>query len=150
MKNLFDSSTVEETRRRIAALTPESPRQWGKMTPAQAVAHCSIAVEWAVGDTIPPRRIVLGILGRIIKPKVFGDDQPIRRNSPTDKTLVVTGDQDLEEQRQRLIALIDRFSAGGPKGCTTNPHCFFGPLTPEEWAILMYKHVDHHLRQFGA
>ena len=46
--------------------------------------------------------------------------------------------------------LIDRFAAAGPKGCTTHPHSFFGPLTPDEWAILMYKHLDHHLRQFGV
>jgi hypothetical protein len=46
--------------------------------------------------------------------------------------------------------LIDRFAAAGPQGCTTHPHAFFGSLTPDEWAILMYKHLDHHLRQFGA
>jgi transposase InsO family protein len=46
--------------------------------------------------------------------------------------------------------VIDRFVAAGPKSCTTHPHSFFGPLTPEEWAILMYKHLDHHLRQFGV
>lgn len=44
----------------------------------------------------------------------------------------------------------DRFAAAGPKGCTTHPHTFFGRLTPEEWATLMYKHLDHHLRQFGV
>jgi hypothetical protein len=49
-----------------------------------------------------------------------------------------------------LYGVIDRFVAAGPKGCTTHPHSFFGPLTPQEWAILMYKHVDHHLRQFGV
>jgi LPS sulfotransferase NodH len=46
--------------------------------------------------------------------------------------------------------MIDRFVAAGPKGCTTHPHSFFGRLTAEEWAILMYKHLDHHLRQFGV
>jgi len=50
----------------------------------------------------------------------------------------------------RLAGLIDRFAAGGPAGCTQHPHSFFGPLTPDEWAILMYKHLDHHLRQFGV
>ncbi len=53
-------------------------------------------------------------------------------------------------EQHRLSALIDRFAAAGPAGCTTHPHTFFGPLTPQEWAALMYKHLDHHLRQFGA
>jgi hypothetical protein len=56
----------------------------------------------------------------------------------------------MEAERSRLRGLIDRFAAAGPSGCTTHPHTFFGPLTPDEWAELMYKHVDHHLRQFGA
>jgi hypothetical protein len=46
--------------------------------------------------------------------------------------------------------LIDRFTAAGPTGCTTSPHSFFGRLTPEQWAILTFKHLDHHLRQFGV
>jgi hypothetical protein len=50
----------------------------------------------------------------------------------------------------RRASLIDRFVSGGPSACTNHPHPFFGPLTPAEWAILMYKHLDHHLRQFGV
>jgi LPS sulfotransferase NodH len=46
--------------------------------------------------------------------------------------------------------LIDRFASGGPAGCAQHPHSFFGPLTPAEWAELNYKHLDHHLRQFGV
>ena len=53
-------------------------------------------------------------------------------------------------ERDRLNTLIDRFSTAGPEGCTRTPHCFFGDLTPDEWAIGMYKHLDHHLRQFNS
>jgi len=150
MKNLFEAATVEELKERVTRLTPESERQWGKMNPAQAVAHCSRAMEWAVGDTLPPRMFVGRIMGRIVKPMALKDDEPMRRNSPTAKTLVVAGERDLEIERERLRRLIDRFAAGGPKGCTTHPHSFFGKLTPDEWAILQYKHLDHHLRQFGV
>jgi len=59
-------------------------------------------------------------------------------------------ERDLKAERERLRGLIERFVAGGRAGCTTHPHSFFGKLTPEEWAILMYKHLDHHLRQFGV
>ncbi len=62
----------------------------------------------------------------------------------------MTGERDLEAERRRLCGLIEGFVAAGPAGCTTHPHSFFGRLTPEEWAILQYKHLDHHLRQFGA
>jgi hypothetical protein len=74
----------------------------------------------------------------------------MRRNSPTTKDLVVRDERDLDRERERLCGLIDRFAAAGPKGCTTHPRSFFGRLTPEEWAALTCKHLDHHLRQFGV
>jgi hypothetical protein len=89
-------------------------------------------------------------MGLIVKPMALGSDEPMRRNSPTMKELVVQDARDLGTERQRLRELIDRFAAAGPAGCTTHPHSFFGRLTPQEWAILMHKHLDHHLRQFGA
>jgi hypothetical protein len=150
MKNLYDAANAEELKTRVAQLRPDNERQWGKMNPAQALAHCSKGLEWAVGDTIPPRMLLGRIMGRMVKPKVVGNDQPMRRNSPTVKDLVVQDERDLRTERDRLRGLIDRFAAAGPEGCTTHPHSFFGRLTPQEWATLMYKHLDHHLRQFGA
>ena len=150
MKNLFEPTRAEEVKARLAQLRPDSARQWGKMSPAQALAHCSTAMEWAVGDRLAPRMFLGRILGGMIKPKVVGNDEPMRRNSPTVPTLVVADERDLAKERERLRGLIDRFAAGGPAGCTKHPHSFFGRLTPEEWAILMYKHLDHHLRQFGV
>jgi hypothetical protein len=150
MKNLFEAGRAEEVKQRIAKMKPESARQWGKMSPAQALEHCSRGVEMALGDKTPPRVLIGRLLGWIVKPKLMGNDEPLRRNSPTAKELVVKDERDLLTERARLCGLIDRFAAGGPAGCTAHPHAFFGPLTPDEWAILMYKHLDHHLRQFGV
>jgi Protein of unknown function (DUF1569) len=150
MKNLYEAERVKEVKERLSHLSSNSVRQWGKMSSAQALAHCAVGMEWAVGDRIPSRMFLGRIIGRMMKRVVLGNDKPMRRNSPTVKELVVQDDRDLERERERLYGLIDRFAAGGPKGCTTNPHSFFGRLTPEEWATLTYKHLDHHLRQFGV
>jgi hypothetical protein len=150
MKNLYEASTAKEIKDRISRLGPTNTRQWGKMTAPQAMAHCSIGMEWAVGDTNPPRMFIGRIFGPIAKSGLLKDEKPLRRNTPTAKSLVITGERDLAKECQRLTALIERFSSAGPQGCTKHPHTFFGPLTPDEWARLMYKHVDHHLRQFGA
>jgi Protein of unknown function (DUF1569) len=150
MNNLFEAARVEEVKERMAQLRPDSERLWGKMNAAQALAHCSRAIEWAVGDRVPPRMLLGRIIGRMVKPMVLGNDEPMRRNSPTVKDLVVQDERDLGMERERLCGLIDRFAAAGPVGCTTHPHSFFGRLTPDEWATLMYKHLDHHLRQFGV
>jgi hypothetical protein len=150
MRNLFDAARVEEVKQRITQLRPDSERQWGMMNAPQMVAHCSAGLELALGDRLPPQLFFGRIMGWLIKPLVLGNDKPMRRNSPTVEGLVVTDDRDLETERERLCGLIDRFAAVGPMGCTTHPHSFFGRLTPKEWAILMYKHLDHHLRQFGV
>jgi len=150
MKNLYQAADANEIEKRIALLTPESPRQWGKMNAAQAVAHCAASMEWAVGDRVPPRMFFPSLMGHLIKPLVFGNDKPFRRNTPTSPDLLVPDQRDLDAERRRLVGLIDRFTAAGPAGCTTNRHSFFGRMTPEQWAILMYKHLDHHLRQFGV
>jgi Protein of unknown function (DUF1569) len=150
MKNLFETERLIEVKERVALLRPESPRQWGKMNAAQMVAHCTAGMEMALGDRKLPRVLIGRLIGGIIKPKVFGDDEPMRRNSPTMKELVMQDERDLDKERVRLLELIDRFAAAGPAGCTDHPHSFFGRLTPGEWAILTYKHLDHHLRQFGV
>lgn len=150
MKSLFETTTANEVKERVGRLGPASVRQWGKMNAAQAMAHCATTMEWAVGDRNEPRMFIGRILGPLVKSKVLKDEAPMGRNAPTAKSLVVADERDLAKERQRLCALIDRFSSGGPQGCTKHPHSFFGPLTPDEWARLMYKHLDHHLRQFGA
>jgi len=150
MKNLFEPATAKEVKERITKLGPISERQWGKMTAAQAVAHCSAAMEWAVGDRVEPRMFVGRIVGPLVKSQLLKDERPMGRNAPTAKSLVVRDERDLGKERERLCALIERFATGGPQCCTKHPHTFFGRMTPEEWATLMYKHVDHHLRQFGV
>ena len=150
MKTLFEPAVVEEVKSRLGTVHLDSPRQWGKMNVAQAVAHCANSMEMAVGDLRPPRVMIGRILGPLIRRVALGNERPMERNSPTAPELRISDERDLDAERARLLALIDRFSAGGAAQCTTHPHAFFGRLTPEQWAELMYKHLDHHLRQFGA
>jgi hypothetical protein len=149
-EDLFDTETHQEMRRRILALTPESPRQWGKMSSAQMLTHCARGVQMATGELKVPRVFIGRILGPIIKPMALKEGEPMRRNSPTVPALLVTESCEFESERQRLVAELDGFAAAGPGGCSTHPHPFFGSLTPAQWSTLVHKHLDHHLRQFSA
>jgi Protein of unknown function (DUF1569) len=152
MKDLFDPSLAEDTKQRIMRLHPESERQWGQLTLPQTLAHCTSGLQMAMG-TVSPKRVSFpaNVLGRLIKPLVFKDDKPIRRNAPSAPELFSDPAQcDFERERAQLIAAIDSFATTGAAGCSQHPHPFFGPLNSQQWAILMYKHLDHHLRQFGA
>ena len=151
MKNMFEAATITEVKTRLGKLAPQSERQWGKMTAPQMLAHCAISVQWATGEVLPEKGpLPMRMLGRLVKPIVFRNDDPIRKNTPTAKSLMISDERDFGQERERLLELIDEFAAGGVAGCTKHPHGFFGKMTPEEWAILMYKHLDHHLRQFGV
>ena len=150
MKNLFEPARATELTQRLETVRPDSPRLWGTMTAPQAVAHCAIALEWAVGDRRAPRMFIGRLIGGLVKKKALGNDEPLRKNTPTAPEIKIADARDLAIERARLRKLIERFSQAGPTGCTAHPHTFFGKLTPDEWAVLMYKHIDHHLRQFGA
>ena len=151
MKNLFDATVANEVKTRLGQLESQSKRLWGTMTAAQMLAHCSVSMQWAVGEVAPEKGpLPARLMGRLVKPMVFRNDDPMRKNSPTARGLVVADDRDFDKERERLSGLIDQFAAGGAAGCTREAHSFFGRMTPEEWAILTYKHLDHHLRQFGV
>jgi len=148
LKNLFDVSATDEVVSRIDRLQASTPRQWGKMDAAQMMAHCSAALDMASGKFVASR----SLLGRIIGPRlrhILTDDKPMKHNNATAKELTV-GTCDFAREHQRLKECVRQFRQGGEAGCTEHPHPFFGPLTPLEWATGMYKHLDHHLRQFGV
>ena len=92
----------------------------------------------------------MGILfGKIAKKQILSD-KPFSRNSPTDKHFIVADQRNFEEEKKALIALVQRFAKSGPAGLTKDAHPFFGAMTTEEWDKLMWKHLDHHLQQFGV
>ena len=150
MKSLFEPAEVNEITDRMARLRSDSEPQWGKMNVAQMLAHCSAAIGMAEGKVTPPRILLGRVLGPLAKKSLIGNGEPMHRNSMTEKSVLVTDERDFKVERQRLRESIDHFASGGPGICTKHPHFFFGPLTPVEWAVLMYQHLDHHLRQFGV
>ncbi len=84
-----------------------------------------------------------------IRSSVLGE-KPFSRSSPTDPSFVVKDDHDFVAERQGLLDLIDRFVARGSDAAGNATHSFFGRLSGKEWGELMYKHIDHHLQQFGV
>ncbi|MEK6373430.1 MAG: DUF1569 domain-containing protein [Acidobacteriota bacterium] len=149
MKSLFVPADRESLLQRIQALEPDTARQWGKMNPAQMLCHCSRALETGTGDRPMKQKLVGKILMPFFRSSILGE-KPFSKNSPTDPTFVVSDEREFAAERARLTGLIDRFVANGAAQAGTQTHAFFGKMTGEEWGELMYKHIDHHLRQFGG
>jgi hypothetical protein len=149
MKTLFDQPDRDSIRQRLGALHASSERKWGKMNAAQMLTHCARALETGTGDR-PMKQAFLGkILTPFIRSSILGE-KPFGRNSPTDPSFVVADERDFAIERQKLLDLIDRLVERGPGNASKQTHSFFGKLSGQEWGELMYKHIDHHLQQFGA
>jgi hypothetical protein len=149
MKNLYDPAVAVEVKQRLARLGPDSERLWGEMTVAQALAHTAMAMENALGDTTLPRHPLGRFIGGWAKRRLIVKGKPMGRGEPTHPSVIVKDERNFKVERQRLERAIDRFTSG-PAACTRQPHFFFGPMTPTEWATFMYVHLDHHLRQFNV
>ena len=149
MKSLFEPEAVAEVMSRLDALAPDAPRGWGKMNVGQMLAHCSAALEMAMGRINPPRALIGRLIGPFFR-SLYTNDKPFTKGSPTDAALVMSDEKDFAKERDRLKGLVREFAACGEPKVTKNPHPFFGPLTPAEWGKGMYKHLDHHLKQFGG
>ena len=148
MKTLFQVEAAKEVISRIDNLQPTTRPEWGKMDAAQMMAHCSATLDLASGSVVLPRMFIGRILGAFVRP-AFTNNKPFSRNGPTHKTFVIADNRDFAREREQLKDRVRRFHQGGEAQCTKHPHTFFGPLTPQEWGTGMYKHLDHHLRQFG-
>ena len=149
MKDLFQPDAVDEVVSRIDKLQPMAERQWGKMDAAQMLAHCSAALDLASGRLVRPRILIGRLIGPLFRP-IYSNDKPFSKNNPTDPKLVISDPRDFRREQEQLKVRIRQFHQGGEAQCTKHPHPFFGSLTRHEWGTGMYKHLDHHLRQFGA
>lgn len=149
MKNLFDSSTHHEILDRIGLLRPELKPHWGVMTPAQMLAHCIEAFKVPLSPVKLPRMFLGYFLGPLLKHKLY-NDTPWKKNLPTAPQFKIRDDRHFETEKNALVQWINRFFHAGPEGISKHPHPMFGTFTPAQWGQAMYKHLDHHLTQFGV
>ncbi|MWV44337.1 DUF1569 domain-containing protein [Paenibacillus sp. HJL G12] len=149
MKNIYNQLNTNEILDRIDQLRPDSHPQWGKMNIAQMLAHCSSFQDIAMGNSTSSRSWIGILIGKFVKPIVY-NDKPIPKNMSTIPTLIIVDNREFEKEKEILKQKIIMFQSSGPEKCTTHPHPFFGKLNSEEWGKCIYKHLDHHLKQFGV
>ncbi|WP_396169410.1 DUF1569 domain-containing protein [Flavobacterium sp.] len=146
--SIYDKSDTEKIIARIQSLTSETPAVWGKMTVDQMLQHCNAAIEVAFGEKEITVNWMMRLLGKLVKKKIFNSD--FQHNSPTAPEFIFDDSYDFETSKTTLIQKYSRFSNEGKSAITVMKHPFWGNMTYEDWDKLMWKHLDHHLRQFGV
>jgi len=149
MPNLFNPEAATGIVMRIARLNPCTKPLWGKMNLPQMLAHCKAPLEVALGDRKLKHSFIGFLFGKMAKKQML-QDTAFKKNLPTDAGFVVKNDCDFVSEQQQLLNLIKRFAESDPVNIAARPHPFFGKMTADEWGILAWKHLDHHLRQFAA
>ncbi len=149
MQSLFDSNTYQSIVDRMNELSPTSRAQWGTMNVAQMLAHCKVAFGVPISEKPMPRMLLGRLLGWAFKAKLY-NDAPWGKNLPTSPAFIVKDERDFNQEKQALLQLVETFYKKGPGEVGKYPHPMFGSFTPEQWGQSMYKHLDHHLRQFGV
>jgi len=150
MKNIFDQSVTNELTARIEALNPDSQPLWGKMSVDQMLAHCSVAYEMAYTDKYPkPNGLMRFLLKTFVKSGVV-NEKPYPKNARTAPVFIISDRRDFEKEKSRLIGYLQRTQELGSDYFEGKESPSFGAMTAQEWNNLFYKHLDHHLNQFGV
>lgn len=147
IKNLFDPLVKQEIIDRINKLTPQTKQLWGKMNVSQMLAHVQMPIRIAYGTHQPKGSFLLRLIGPLFKSKLW-DEQPYKQSLPTDPTFIMTGsEKEFEKEKTAVLDLINKFTR---ENLVSERHPVFGKLTKENWSKATWKHLDHHLKQFGV
>jgi hypothetical protein len=147
-KSLFNPSDNKDIVNRLNKLTGESKPLWGKMDVTQMLAHAQMPLKVASGELKLKQGLFGMLFGKMAKKGLLkpGNFKP---NLPTAPEFIVKEKKNFDEEKQKLIHLVEKFAALGESGLTKDAHPFFGKMTAHEWDTIQWKHLDHHQRQFG-
>ncbi len=137
---------------RLSSLTDVSLPQWGDMSVSAMLTHLCQATLNALGElSVVPRGnpVVRSFPLKHCLTFALLYVLPFPRGANTSPELLLPGTEPVEASKERLRSLLQRFSLKPAKPVLA-VHGLLGPLSRKQWGVLVYKHVDHHLRQFGA
>ena len=150
MKNIFEAATTNEIIARINKLTPETQPLWGKMDAAKMLAHCCVTYEMVYTNKHPKagplKRYILKLL---VKPGVV-NTKPYPKNSRTAPQFIIADERVFEAEKKRLVDFLEQTQKLGEAHFDGKESNSFGAMTIGEWNNQFYKHLDHHLTQFGV
>jgi len=148
--SVFEEKVVQQLKARIDKLSPETKPQWGVMNASQMLAHLSVAYDVIFSDRKPRYNFFMKLMMKwVIKGIVVGD-KPYKKNSRTAPNFLIADEREFETEKSKLLDHLNKVQQQGSSHYDGKENPSFGPLTVNEWNNLFYKHLDHHLRQFGV
>lgn len=149
MKSIYNENEKLELIKRINKLTPDTKPEWGKMNISQMLEHCTVSVRLALSEIKPELNENNLRLGKLVKDRIFMSEV-FSKELPTTKEFIIDFAGDVDENKRILVEYLNKFSEMDPGIELKGVHPYFGELTMIEWSMLIWKHTNHHLIQFGV
>ncbi|MEO9887137.1 MAG: DUF1569 domain-containing protein [Balneola sp.] len=150
MKDIFSPEVNQEIIDRINKLTPSTEPDWGKMNVSQMLAHSNVTYEMLYETKHKKPGLVKKLLLKALVKSVVVSEKPYKKNNPTAPEFKIVGGRDFEKEKKRLIDYLNRTQKLGRDHFDNKESHSFGKLSADEWNNMFYKHIDHHLTQFGV
>lgn len=147
MKTIFDTIEANMLIERAKLLTPNHKALWGKMDCYQMLKHCNMSEAMYHGKNSYKRLFIGRLFGAMALKGILKNTAPMKRNQPTHPTFKISGSGDFEAEKQLWIKQLNDYKQAKNLGMV---HPFFGAMSHHQIGMYVYKHTDHHLRQFGV
>ena len=150
MKNVFDKEVTNELVDRINKLNKDTKAVWGTMNVAQMLAHCNVTYDMDMTDVHPKATGVKKFFLKLFIKSVVVGEKPYQKNGRTAPQFVIADEREFEKEKTKLVNYIlqvQKLGASHYEGKESNS---FGPLKSSEYNNMFYKHLNHHLSQFGV
>lgn len=150
LPNVFDQSVSDNLIQRINTLTPAATAQWGKMNVAQMLAHCNVAYEMVYENKHPKPNFLMKFILKTFIRKIVTNEVPFKHNSQTAPAFIISDERNFDAEKKRLIDYVSKTLQLGEPYFDNKESMSFGKLSATEWNNMFYKHLNHHLTQFGV
>lgn len=147
MKSLFNQESFSEIIDRMNQLSENSQKQWGKMSGGQMLHHCQGPLNIMLEND--DYGLKPNLIAKLLFKRMLYNDAPFPKNMPTAKFLKEAEPRDFKSEKRNLLSLLDDLKNQKDRE-DWKKHPGFGYFTKQQWGQMQYKHLDHHLRQFGV
>ncbi|WP_395053221.1 DUF1569 domain-containing protein [Flavobacterium sp.] len=149
-ENIFSHEIAEKFTARINNLSATTKQQWGKMDVSQMMAHCNVSYEMAFDENYKKSNGFLRFILKNLVKKGLVNENPLKKNSSTATEMLIKTPKNFELEKNKLVENVHQLVKKGENYFDLKDHPGFGVMTKQEWNNFYYKHLDHHLTQFGV
>ena len=150
LPNIFTKEVSEKIIQRIDNLKHDTNANWGKMSVDQMLAHCNVTYEMVYENIHEKPNTFMKFVLKMLVKNIVVNEKPYAKNNKTAPQFIMRGSKDFDLEKKRLMDYVSKTQQLGENHFDNKESHSFGILNKTEWNNMFYKHLDHHLTQFGV